>query len=64
SRRWPARASRSSRSPPTAAPSLVPIPADVADAASTEAAGRRVLDELRVPDVVLANAGIDLAGLG
>lgn len=39
---------------------IVPLPADVADAASMEGLAARVLREHGVPDVVVANAGIGL----
>jgi short-subunit dehydrogenase len=42
---------------------LVPLPADVADAAAMEAMAARVLAEFGVPDVVVANAGIGLDAL-
>jgi short-subunit dehydrogenase len=45
------------------APACVPIPADVADAASMDAMVRRVLDGHGCPDVVVANAGIGLDAL-
>ncbi len=39
---------------------VVPMPADVTSGPSMEALARRVLDEHGVPDVVVANAGIQL----
>lgn len=44
-------------------PHLIPIPADVADAASMQAAALKVGTEFGVPDVVVANAGIGLDAL-
>jgi short-subunit dehydrogenase len=43
--------------------SVVPVPADVTDAASMQAMVRRVQQQCGVPDVVVANAGIGLDAL-
>ncbi len=43
--------------------SVVPVVADVTDAASMQAMTRRVQDECGVPDIVVANAGIGLDAL-
>jgi len=45
------------------AASVIAIPADISEEASTAAMSRRVLDEFGVPDVVVANAGIGLDAL-
>jgi short-subunit dehydrogenase len=44
-------------------PKIVPIVADVTDAASMDAMARRVLDDGGAPDVVVANAGIGVDSL-
>ena len=45
------------------APGFVALPADVADAASMASAASRVMAEIGLPDVVVANAGIGLDAL-